>query len=108
SFQYVTLIGGQLLALLVVVILQQILSDEDLRAWGWRIPFLISVVLIVVGYLIRKAVEESPVFKEMQQLKVDESAPLGELFRHHTKEVILAAVIFAANNGVGYLLIAWF
>ena len=44
----------------------------------------------------------------MQQLKVDESAPLGELFRHHTKEVILAAVIFAANNGVGYLLIAWF
>lgn len=39
SFQYVTLIGGQLLALLVVVILQQILSDEDLRARGWRIPF---------------------------------------------------------------------
>lgn len=38
SFQYVTLIGGQLLAVLVVVALQQVLSDEDLHAWGWRIP----------------------------------------------------------------------
>jgi MHS family alpha-ketoglutarate permease-like MFS transporter len=49
SFQYVTLIGGQLLAILVVVILQQILSDEDLRAWGWRIPFAMGAVLAVVA-----------------------------------------------------------
>ena len=99
---------GMILATGVLFIVRSTMSEEQFLTWGWRIPFLISVVLIVVGYLIRKAVEESPVFKEMQQLKVDESAPLGELFRHHTKEVILAAVIFAANNGVGYLLIAWF
>lgn len=42
SFQYVTLIGGQLLAVLVVVALQQVLSDEDLHAWGWRIPLLLG------------------------------------------------------------------
>lgn len=66
------------------------------------------MVLIVVGYWIRRAVEESPVFQEMQQLKVEESAPLGELFRGHKKWVILAALIFAANNAAGYLIIAYF
>src|SRR5689334_3967212 len=42
SFQYVTLIGGQLLATLVLVVMQQFLSDADLRAWGWRVPFLVG------------------------------------------------------------------
>ena len=99
---------GMILATLMLFVVRSSMSEEQFLSWGWRIPFLISVVLIFVGYIIRKAVEESPVFKEMQQLKKDESAPLGELFRHHTKEVVLAALIFAGNNAVGYLVIAWF
>ncbi|MDY6054921.1 MFS transporter [Micrococcus sp.] len=99
---------GMILATGVLFLVRSNMTEEQFLTWGWRIPFLLSVLLIVVGYLIRKAVEESPVFKEMQQLRAAESAPLGELFRGHTKEVLLAAVIFAANNGVGYLLIAWF
>ena len=99
---------GMLLATGVLFAVRASMSNEQFLAWGWRIPFLISVILIFIGYIIRKAVEESPVFKEMQQLKKDESAPLGELFRNHTKEVVLAALIFAANNAVGYLVIAWF
>lgn len=99
---------GMILATGVLFLVRSNMTEEAFLTWGWRIPFLISIILIVVGYFIRKAVEESPVFKEMQQLKAKESAPLGELFRGHTKEVLLAAVIFAANNGVGYLLIAWF
>ncbi|WP_113628045.1 MFS transporter [Pectobacterium peruviense] len=59
SFQYVTLIGGQLLALLVVVILQQILSDEDLRAWGWRIPFALGAVLAIVALYLRRSLNET-------------------------------------------------
>src|SRR3954454_3075894 len=49
SFQYVTLIGGQLLAVLVVVIMQQVLSEAEIRAWGWRIPFVIGAFAAVVA-----------------------------------------------------------
>jgi MHS family alpha-ketoglutarate permease-like MFS transporter len=59
SFQYVTLIGGQLLALLVVVVLQQVLSDGELRSWGWRIPFAIGAVLAVVALYLRRSLDET-------------------------------------------------
>ena len=59
SFQYVTLIGGQLLAVLVVVILQQILSEEELRAWGWRIPFVIGAIAAVISLLLRRSLKET-------------------------------------------------
>lgn len=59
SFQYVTLIGGQLLALLTVVVLQQILSDEELRTWGWRIPFALGAVLAVVALYLRRSLKET-------------------------------------------------
>lgn len=59
SFQYVTLIGGQLLALLTVVVLQHVLSDEELRAWGWRIPFALGAVLAVVALYLRRSLNET-------------------------------------------------
>ena len=59
SFQYVTLIGGQLLALLVLVILQQILSGEELKAWGWRIPFALGALLAVVALYLRRSLNET-------------------------------------------------
>jgi MHS family alpha-ketoglutarate permease-like MFS transporter len=59
SFQYVTLIGGQLLAVLVLVILQQALSAEDLKAWGWRIPFAIGAVAAIVAFFLRRSLAET-------------------------------------------------
>jgi Arabinose efflux permease len=59
SFQYVTLIGGQLLASLVVLIVQQSLSDGELRAWGWRIPFFIGAVCAVVALFLRASLTET-------------------------------------------------
>jgi MHS family alpha-ketoglutarate permease-like MFS transporter len=59
SFQYVTLIGGQLLAVLVLVILQQFLSTEELKAWGWRIPFAIGAVAAVVAFYLRRSLTET-------------------------------------------------
>ena len=59
SFQYVTLIMGQLVAALVLVILQNTLSKEDLADWGWRIPFFVGAALAVVVFWIRSGIEES-------------------------------------------------
>lgn len=59
SFQYVTLIGGQLLALLVLVVLQQVMSTEELRAWGWRIPFGMGAALAIVALFLRRSLNET-------------------------------------------------
>jgi MFS transporter, MHS family, alpha-ketoglutarate permease len=59
SFQYVTLIGGQLLAVLVLVILQQYLTNDELKAWGWRIPFAIGALAAVVAFFQRRSLAET-------------------------------------------------
>ena len=59
SFQYVTLIGGQLLAVLVLVVMQQFLSDAALRSWGWRIPFAIGALAAVVAFFLRRSLAET-------------------------------------------------
>ena len=99
---------GMILATGVIFILQQILGMEAFLAWGWRITFLISIVLVIVGYLIRLAVAESPVFAELQERRAESSAPLGKLMKHNKREVLLSAFIFISNNAIGYLLIAFF
>ena len=99
---------GMLLATLFMFAMTSLLTPEQFEAWGWRVPFLSSVVLIIVGYVIRRSVDESPVFKEMQLRKAESSAPLGQLMRTNKREVVLAALIFAGNNAAGYLVIAFF
>ena len=59
AFQYVTLIGGQLLAVLVLIILQQFLSTAELHAWGWRIPFVIGAVAALVALFLRSTLVET-------------------------------------------------
>ena len=99
---------GMILATATMYVITTTLTEEQFLSWGWRIPFLFSIVLIFVGYFIRRAVEESPVFKELQERKGESGAPLKTLFKKNAKEVILAALIFIANNAAGYLLIAFF
>jgi MFS transporter, MHS family, alpha-ketoglutarate permease len=77
SFQYVTLIGGQLLASLVLVGLQAVLSGEELTAWGWRIPFFIGAGLAIVALYLRRSLAET---KESGHEK--EAGTFGELAKH--------------------------
>ncbi|WP_370962000.1 MFS transporter [Amycolatopsis sp. cg9] len=76
-------------------------TPAQFLAWGWRIPFLLSFVLIVGGLLIRGRVAASPVFEEVRRTRSRSSLPLVPLFRHHGVLVLLGAVLFAANNAVG-------
>ncbi|MFI7639732.1 MFS transporter [Nonomuraea sp. NPDC049400] len=99
---------GLILATGVLWIMSTVTTPEQFKAWGWRVPFLLSLTLIIIGYLVRRAVEESPVFKELQQRTKTSSAPLRDLFRGNSKNVLLTALIFVANNAAGYLLIAYF
>lgn len=108
SFPQIGVPMGMALATIFMLVLSAILSTEQFLAWGWRIPFLSSVVLIALGYFIRRAVEESPAFEEMQELKKDSSAPLAVLFKSHWGTVLKCALIFAANNAIGYFVIAYF
>jgi MFS family permease len=86
SFQYVTLIGGQLLASLVVLIVQQSLSDGELRAWGWRIPFFIGAVCAVVALFLRASLTET---SSAETRSRKEAGSLREIFRHHTRAFLI-------------------
>lgn len=65
SFQYVTLIMGQLLALALLLVLQRTLSEASLDSWGWRIPFVIGALFAVVAVWLRRGLEETPAFKNV-------------------------------------------
>ncbi|WP_066302669.1 MFS transporter [Arthrobacter luteolus] len=95
---------GMLLASGVTAVMTGWISPgEAFIEWGWRVPFLLSIVLIAVGYLVRRAVEESPIFTEIAEKKQQTKVPVAELFRKHWLLVILAALVFAGNNAAGYM-----
>jgi MFS transporter, MHS family, alpha-ketoglutarate permease len=70
SFQYVTLIAGQLIALAVLIVLQAVLPKADLEAWGWRIPFFIGAILALSVLWLRRGLDETPSFRAKSAEKV--------------------------------------
>lgn len=95
---------GMLLASGVLAVMNVIAPGDAFYEWGWRVPFLISVLLIVVGFIIRHTVDESPVFNEIKDTRKQETAPIVQVFKRHFPLVILCALFFAGNNAVGYML----
>ncbi len=86
SFQYVTLIGGQVLGSLTLLVMQQGFSGAELEAWGWRIPFAIGAALSVFGLYLRRNLEETDAFKKAALQK--RGSPLTELLKH-PKQILL-------------------
>ena len=82
SFQYVTLIGGQLFALGIQLILQKVLSDAELHAWGWRIPFVIGAILSLVALYMRSILYETKAFEALKNRSDERKGTIRELLKH--------------------------
>lgn len=93
---------GNLLAAGVFAIFSS-LPTEEFLAWGWRIPFLLSVVLIAFGFYIRAKVAETPVFSEIAANNKAARSPVKEALRKHPREFLVVVGARLAENGLGYL-----
>jgi MFS transporter, MHS family, shikimate and dehydroshikimate transport protein len=95
--------AGLLLSTVVFGALNTTLSDEQFLAWGWRVPFLLSLVLIAVGLFIRLRVLESPAFTALQQRGAREARPLLTAVRDYRRRMLLAMGMRVGENGVFYI-----
>ncbi|MFE3176450.1 MFS transporter [Amycolatopsis sp. NPDC059090] len=107
SFSQIGVPAGLILAQLVFFLVNNSLSPDQFRSWGWRIPFLVSLVLVAVGLVIRLRVEESPVFAKLRSTGERSKLPIVEVLRARPKQVLAAAVSFIANTALGYIFFAY-
>lgn len=100
SFQYVTLIGGQLCAVLVLLLLQQVfLSPEELRAWGWRIPFVVGGCLAIVAAVMRRNLHETDAFTAVKKKRAAHST---SSLLAYPREVILVIGLTMGGTAAFY------
>ncbi|EJF88639.1 MFS family transporter [Bartonella tamiae] len=95
SFQYVTLVGGQLLASLVIFLLALWLSEDQLRAWGWRIPFAIGAVAAIVALYLRSSLHETASVASKEN---KEAGSVLSLLRNHGKAFLLVVGFTAGGS----------
>ncbi len=103
--------GGNLLATAVLAILAAVQTEEAFMSWGWRIPFLLSAVLVVIGLWIRLAVAESPVFlaaqRKAEERGAPEKAPIVQVFKHSWRQVLIAMGARMGENVSYYVITAF-
>jgi MHS family alpha-ketoglutarate permease-like MFS transporter len=96
SWQYVTLIGGQLAALAVQLGLQTLLTEADMEQWGWRVPFLVGAVLAIGVFILRRKIEETADFAAARQSGLKSSGL--ELVRNHPGSALLVLALTAGGT----------
>ncbi|MBU1425089.1 MAG: MHS family MFS transporter [Gammaproteobacteria bacterium] len=94
---------GFLFAVGSFLLLANTLDDAAFRDWGWRIPFLASAVLVVVGLYVRLKLEETPVFTQALKTRAPAKLPLAQLFAHHAKPLVLGALLMVVCYALFYL-----
>jgi len=94
---------GLVLGTLVFTLFSSLMSDAQFIAWGWRLPFLFSVVLVIVGLWIRMTIAESPEFQKIKDEKQEAKMPIIDAIRLHPKNIVLAMGARFAENGFFYI-----
>lgn len=110
SFPQAAACAGNVLASLVLLSLSAMLVPEDFLAWGWRIAFWLSAVIVFIGYYIRKNVEESDVFKEQlkrQEDNVKAAAGIKEVLKHYPKQAICGMLMRVGENSAYYIIVVF-
>ncbi len=97
SFQYVSLIAGQLIALTLLVILQLLMPEAELEAWGWRIPFFVGGLLAIIVFYIRRRLAETESFVNVRASAAPRSSGKS-LFRDHPREALLVMALTAGGT----------
>jgi MFS family permease len=108
SFVALGLPIGIILSNLVFLITSLAFAPAQFAAWAWRIPFLASGILVVVGVFIRLGVAESPVFAEVRRLRAERRMPILDVLRGHALTVGLAAGSYISISALGYVGIVYF
>jgi metabolite-proton symporter len=96
--------AGNLLGTAVLAVMSAVLSEADFLAWGWRVAFLLSAVLIAVGYWVRHSVDESPAFEEARKVLGTSPAPVLEVIRTRPKGLAIGAGLRFAENLSFYII----
>ncbi len=103
SFIQTTATLGLFLSLLVILFTRTILGEADFATWGWRVPFLVSVVLLFVSVLIRLRLNESPIFQKMKDEGKGSQAPLTDAFANWNNGKIVLLALFGLTMGQGVI-----
>src|SRR5215813_7562496 len=105
SFIQITATLGLFVSLVVGIIVQNLMTDEAFKAWGWRIPFIISLFLVGISLYIRLRMKESPIFQQIKGAGMTSARPLVEAFTHweNLKRVLIS--LFGATAGQG---VVWY
>lgn len=103
SFIQITATLGLFLSLVVILIVQNVLGQEDFAAWGWRVPFLLSIFLVGISLYIRLQMKESPIFEHIKSTGMTSARPLTEAFMkwENAKRVLVS--LFGATAGQGVI-----